>query len=179
MEWFIPASLQARGLAVPGALCSQAVKELRRHCSLMINFPHSLPLPNLSKQGRTEEQEAEGGEKAGEESRSWRVTATALNFPTDATAASGMHAHLTSPVAQDPSLSLLPPCSARPLSLCLSDVPRAGLLLPELAATMEGSSSPPTAVPISLSSHTCPFLDQFQLSEHNMRQGKELRREFY
>lgn len=118
MEWFIPASLQTRGLAMPGALSSQTAKELRRHCSLMINFPHSLPLPDLSKQGRTEEQEAEGGEKAGEESRSWRVTATALNFPTDATAAPGMHAHLAFPLAQDPPLSLLTPCSAKPLSLC-------------------------------------------------------------
>lgn len=54
---------------MPGALCSQVVKELRRrHYSLMINFPHTLPLPDLSKQGRAEEQEAEGGEKAGEES---------------------------------------------------------------------------------------------------------------
>lgn len=54
---------------MPGALCPQVVKELRRrHYCLMINFPHTLPLPDLSKQGRAEEQEAEGGEKAGEES---------------------------------------------------------------------------------------------------------------
>lgn len=118
MQWFSPASLQMRGPAMPGALRSQAAKELRRHCSLMINFPHSLPLPDLSKQGRTEEQEAEGGEKAGEESHSWRLTATALNFPTDAMAASGMHAHPASPVAQDPSFCLLTPRSVKPPSLC-------------------------------------------------------------
>lgn len=29
----------------------------------MINFPHTLPLPDLNKQGRAEEWEAEGGEK--------------------------------------------------------------------------------------------------------------------
>lgn len=52
------------GPQTPGALSPMAVKELR----LMINLPHTLPLPDLSKQGRAEERKAEGGEKAGEES---------------------------------------------------------------------------------------------------------------
>lgn len=50
-------------LELPGALSPMAVKELR----LMINRPHALPFPDLSKQGKAEERKAEGGEKAGEE----------------------------------------------------------------------------------------------------------------
>lgn len=56
--------LKKGGLQIPGALSPTAVKEL----TLMINLPHTLPLPDLSKQGRAEERKAEGGEKAGEES---------------------------------------------------------------------------------------------------------------
>lgn len=61
------------GLETPGALSPMAVKELR----LMINLSHTLPLPDLSKQGRAEERKAEGGEK---EMRSRSVTQTKLQL---------------------------------------------------------------------------------------------------
>lgn len=43
----------------------------------MINLSHTLPLPDLSKQGRAEERRAEGGEK---EERSHSVTQTKLQL---------------------------------------------------------------------------------------------------
>lgn len=128
MYWFT--SLQKkRGLEIPGALCPQVVKELRRHYSLMINFPPTLPLPDLSKQGRAEEREAEGGEKAGEESLGCsNCTSTLQLIPKQlrkgstppggtrkgASQERDRRSHAVVRGAKDPSLCLLTPMFCKP-----------------------------------------------------------------
>lgn len=95
----------------------------------MINFPHTLPLPDLSKQGRAEEQEAEGGEKAGEEPLGYsNCTSTLQLIPKqlheDTIPPSGTgkgasqeqdrHSHTSLQVAKDLSLCLLAPMFCKP-----------------------------------------------------------------
>lgn len=64
-HWFTFTSLRKkRGLEIPGALRPAAVKELR----LMINFPHILPLPDLSKRAEPRNEKWREEKKAGEES---------------------------------------------------------------------------------------------------------------
>lgn len=158
---------------MPGALCPQVVKELRRrHYSLMINFPHTLPLPDLSKQGRAEEQEAEGGEKAGEESLGYSDCTLTLqlipkqlqegNTPPGGTGKGAnqgqdRHAHtLVSGWQRTSPCACSPPCSANPRST----LPHAPIAPSKLIAMTEGRSSPFMPVPVAASSHTTCSLTQ-------------------
>lgn len=147
---------------MPGALCPQVVKELRRrHYSLMINSPYTLPLPDLSKQGRAEEQEAEGGEKAEEESLSYSNCTSTLKQ-----AAKQLQEDIPSPAGQGAeqtrgrtgphtllhgckglSLGLLTPCFCKPVVT----VPHTAV---KVTATTQGRSFLFVSAPIAASSHT-------------------------
>lgn len=76
MELFTPPSPQQRGLELAGAPGCEGVKERTRQ--LMMNFPHALPLPDLSKQGRARNRKQREEKRLGKESLPF---SSCLNFP--------------------------------------------------------------------------------------------------
>lgn len=140
----------------------------------MINFPHTLPLPDLSKQDRAEEREVEGGEKAGEESLCNSNCTSTLQLipkqlqeaPTDpvgqekeqAKTRTGAHTpvygwQMTSPCACSSSCSAIPGFTP----------PHTAAAPSKLRAMTEGRSSLFTSIPVATSSHTnCSLIQSHQ-----------------
>lgn len=139
----------------------------------MINFPHTLPLPDLSKHDRAEEREAEGGEKAGEESlHNSNCTSTLQLIPKQLQEAQPTQRHrkrskpgpgqVFTPVYRwqmTPPCVCSSPCSANPGFT----PPHTTAAPSKLRASTEGRSSPFTSIPISASRHTnCSLIQSHQ-----------------
>lgn len=116
MELFTPPSPQQRGLELPGAPGCEGVKERTRQ--LMINFPHALPLPDLSKQGRARNRKRREEKRLGKESL---PSSRCLNFPAGAEAGEHGPSRHQFPHSTGPCPMPLPtsPCrEARPQPCC-------------------------------------------------------------
>lgn len=160
----------------------------------MINFPHTLPLPDLSKQGRAEEREAEGGEKAAEESLGCsNCTSTLQLIPKQlhkgstppggtrkgASQEQDRRPHAVVRGQRTPPCACSPPCCANPGCT----LPYAPVAPTKLTATAEGRSSPFASIPVAASSrancspiqsHQQPqflevLLDPFKVSDKGCR----------